>query len=244
MANMTLTESRNRLRFIITEPSTDRFPTSDDATKGLGIDSLINDGIRAYFADVKWATSVWYIAVTGSDTYSNTNRIYSLPSDCLEVDKDDVGFNNVRIFETTRKELWAEDKFSGIDDDSDTSDKWPEGVGTPEHFYFEKEDVIGLYPTPNAAANGKILKFSGVESPDVLSTGATEVPLPYDLTWGPIRWAAHMVFLNDGNPEADKQWALYQQEVGKGKKRKQERQREKPIGIAASTHYYIDPNEF
>lgn len=241
---MTLAEMRKRLRFIITEPSEDRFVNTDDATKGLGLDSLLNDGLKAYFADTRWATSVWYIAVTGSDTYSNDNRIYSLPADCLEVDKDDVSFNKVKIFETTRKELWAEDKFSGVNGESEDSEKWPEGVGTPKHFYFEKEDVIGLKPTPNAAANGKTLKFSGVEAPDTLSLDESEAPLPYDLAKGAVHWAAREVFINDGEDvKAANQESLYNKYVARGRERKRTRQREKPIGIAQSNHYYVDPQE-
>ena len=119
---MTLAVMRKALRGIIGEPAEDRFPNDDSATLGIGVDLWLNMGLKAFFADSKWATSRWKIAVTGSDTYSESNRIYSLPSDCLEIDRDDMTFNALQIEAITRKELHT------LDEDYEESDastvKW------------------------------------------------------------------------------------------------------------------------
>ena len=118
-------------------------------------------------------------------------------------------------------------------------------MGTPTHFYMEKEDVYGLYPTPNTNANGKYLRFSGIEAPDALSVDSSEAPLPYDLCMGIVHWAAWNVFMSDNDStKAGLQLQMYNRYVGKATDRKRTRERRKPLKMRTNKQYYIDPDSW
>ena len=243
MANMTLAQMTTRLRGLIAEPGEDRFPNDDSATLGIGVYSLLSDGIRIFAAETQWASSTCSIAVTGNDTVSDSTRIYKLRSDVLAIDKNDVTYDGVRIFAITKKELHTLDIDYNSDDDSD--EKWIEQSGTPKYYYFEKEDVIGLYPAPDASNNGKTLHMSYYEDPDGVTLSTESSAIVWDLTWAAIYFAASKIFENDGNPTAaDRYEGKFWRYVEMAKRRKSRDRRNAPLVVHANRQYYINPDSW
>lgn len=240
---MALSAMTTRLRGIICEPSEDRFPDEDSATLGIGLYTLLSDGIRVFCAETGWTKSTASITVTGNDTVSDSTRIYSLPSDCLAIDKDDVTFKNIRILPITKKELHTLDL--DYDEDNANDEKWIEQAGTPQYFYMEKEDIIGLYPAPDADNNGETLHISYYEDPTAITASANESAILWDLTWAAIYWAAVKIFENDGDQgAADRYEMKYERVVAKAKRRKEKDQRRKPLQTMAHRQYTIDPDNW
>jgi len=245
MCAMTLAEQTTRLRGIICEPSEDRFPDEDSATLGIGLYTLLSDGMRVFCAETGWTKSTGSFTVTGSDTVSDSTRIYSLIdeeiTDCLAIDKDDVTYDGVRIFPITKKELHVLDINYNANNSSDT--KWIEVAGTPEYFYMEKEDVIGLYPAPDAANNAKTLHLSYYEDPGAVTTSTNESPILWDLSWGSIYWAAAKIFENDGNPNgADRYEMKFERLVQKAMRRKNKHLRQSPSVVKTHRQYMVHPD--
>lgn len=243
MAKMTLAEQTTRLRGIICEPGSDRFPDEDSATLGIGLYTLLSDGMRAFCSETGWTKSTASITVTGNDTVSDSTRIYSLPSDCLAIDTNDVTYDGVRIFPLTKKELHVLD----IDyDSSNTNDtKWIELAGTPEYFYMEKEDIIGLYPAPDADNDGKTLHISYHEDPGAVTTSTDESPILWDLTWGAIYFAASKVFENDSNPiNADRYEVKFWNTVQRAIRRKSKYLRRSPLIVKSHRQYTVHPDKW
>jgi len=240
---MALSEITTRLRGVIAEPSEDRFPDEDSATLGIGLYTLLSDGIRAFCAETGWTKSVGSISVTGADTVSDSTRIYALPSDCLAIDIDDVTFKSIRIVPITKKELHTLDL--DYDETNSNDEKWIEQSGTPQYFYMEKEDIIGLYPAPDADNNGETLRLSYYEDPTAITTSTDESAILWDLTWAAIYWAANKVFENDGDQGAADRYELkYKRMVTETKRRREREQRRKPFVVHSHRQYTVDPDDW
>lgn len=243
MANMTVQAMDYRLRGLIAEPGTDRFPTSDSSTKGIGTYTLLSDGIRVFCAETQWTKSTASFTVNGNDTVSDNTRIYSVPSDCLAIDKDDVTYNGVKISFITKKELHTLDLDYDADNTSD--EKWIEQSGTPEYIYMEREDVFGLYPAPDGDNDGVTLKYTYYEDPDAVTTSTASSAIVWDLTWAAIYFAASKIFENDGNPSAADRYELkFWHYVDRAKRRRNRDQRRKPSTVMAHRQYTIHPDEW
>jgi len=243
MANMTVAEMNYRLRGLIGEVGTDRFPDTDSATLGIGTFTLLSDGIRVFCAETQWTKSTASFTVNGSDTVSDNTRIYSVKSDCLAIDKNDVTYDGVRILPITKKELHTLD--INYDSNNESDEKWLEQVGTPKYYYMEKEDVFGLYPAPDADNDGKTLKYTYYEDPDAVTTSTASSAIVWDLTWAAIYFAASKIFENDGNPSAaDRYDAKFQRYVKIAKLRRNRDQRRSPSVVHANKQYTIHPDQW
>lgn len=243
MANMTVSEMNYRLRGLIGEVGTDRFPDTDSSTLGIGTFSLLSDGIRIFCAETKWTKSTASFTVNGNNTVSDNTRIYSLKSDCLAIDKHDVTFNNLRILPITKHELHSLDV--DYDEDNAGDEKWLEISGTPEYYYMEKEDVFGLYPAPNASNDGKTLKYTYYEDPDAVTTSTNSAAIVWDLTWAAIYFAASKINENEGDINRAKyNDGKFWRAVERAKRRRRRDQRQSPSVVMAHRQYTIDPDEW
>jgi len=199
--------------------------------------------MRAFCAETGWTKSTGEVTVTGNDTVSDSTRIYSLPDDCLAIDKNDVTYDGVRIFALTKKELHILD----LDYDStNTSDeKWIEESGTPEYFYMERENIIGLYPAPDEDNDGKTLHISYYEDPGAVTTSTDESAILWDLTWAAIYFAAAKIFENDSNPTASERYEMkYERMIQKALRRKSKYLRKNPLVVHANRFYTIHPDKW
>lgn len=244
---MTLAEMTTRLRGIICEPSEDRFPDEDSATLGIGLYTLLSDGIRIFCAETGWTKTTGSFTVSGSNTVSDSTRTYSLVeeeiTDCLAIDEDDVTFKNIKISPITKKELHTLDL--DYDEDNANDEKWIEQSGTPQYFYMEEEDVIGLYPAPDADNDGETLRFSYFQDPAAITTSTDESPILWDLTWAAIYWAASKVFENDQDQTAaDRYEQKFWGKVQRAIRRKEKRERNKPLQTIAHRQYTVDPDDW
>jgi hypothetical protein len=161
----------------------------------------------------------------------------------LAIDTSDVTFKNVRIFPLTKKELHILDM--EYDETNTTIDKWLTVAGLPEYFYMEKEDVIGLYPAPDADENGETLKLTYYEEPSALTTSTDSSAILWDLAWGSIYWAAAKVFENDGNPQAADRYEMkYERMVQKAMRRKDRYLRRNPYTVMANRQYTVNKSHW
>jgi len=240
---MTVANMDYRLRGLIGEVGTDRFPTSDSSTLGIGTYTLLSDGIRVFCAETQWTKSTASFTVNGNNTVSDNTRIYSVKSDCLAIDKNDVTYDNVRILPITKKELHSLDL--DYDSDNESDEKWLEQSGTPKYYYMEKEDVFGLYPAPDAANDGKTLKYTYYEDPDEVTASTESSAIVWDLTWAAIYFAASKIFENDSNPQAaDRYEVKFWRYVEMAKRRKNRDRRRSPSVVHAHRQYTIHPDDW